>query len=792
MADPTRFTPGFSYSDFETDSPTQPKPGAQLDNDMFNVAASIDTLIGAVLNVRRSDGKLNNRIVSKDSLASDVLALVAAGGTPRGDWTTATAYKAKDLVAVTSTTYIAIVDHVAAADFGTDLNAGKWLLFSSDGKPTGPDFFGRGPFDEIVAAEPEAPAVGDRVLLDETHPAHPNEIAEYDVTGWKYSGTPRSGQEGVDASTGVVYRYGGNSGEWYAVGVLLGSSPSKAAAYTAALGKGVPLLLDADYVAAADVDLSDIVIEPIGGKIVPNGHAVTIGRVGMPPGGVLFDLSLGGSVVPNGYQYAEVTPELFNAKGDGVIDDAVPLNAANTFLYKRGGGVIKCGARVYKCGSIWTIDNHVGVEGFVSVLKLSAQGAYLHVARTVGNTYVAGETAPFDTNRYNKISGIVVDCGNTADIGMKAGNIVARRFDTLVMSNYKKYGAVFAGTQNSKIDLLNCNSNGSTPYAAIQIKNGAANLDFNVGEFFGGSSTDGTPTSCVEFAIDADEGAGTTFSADHISFNRCILEFGSPQYAAFAPGAADGAAADVSARRVHWNESQLNKGSTALGLVGSGSNYWSFDNCTFNMNNVFKKGLLLKGFGTLLKKPEFINPASVSGTDACIEYWNKFRCEGWSNGVGTASYPVNQMFLNHTGGNPEDYMTFIPNEGTLSAPQTFSASTATSPYFNSTTKQWEQQISGTTYAAAALKLISKATKNDTPGTILAGALYGPVAVTVAGAQVGDIVRITPPYSLQKGVVWGVVTTATNVNMYIKNEDPANAIGAFAAGDFVVRVFREQT
>ncbi|CDZ55063.1 hypothetical protein [Neorhizobium galegae] len=76
MADPTPYTPGYDYSDFEASNPTLPKPGAQLDNDFANIATSIDETIDALKDVRRSDGKLKNAIVTVDSLSTDVKALL--------------------------------------------------------------------------------------------------------------------------------------------------------------------------------------------------------------------------------------------------------------------------------------------------------------------------------------------------------------------------------------------------------------------------------------------------------------------------------------------------------------------------------------------------------------------------------------------------------------------------------------------------------------------------------------------------------------------------------------------
>lgn len=77
MADPTRYTPGFNYSGWEADHPTEPKPGAELDNDFAHIRHSIDETIRALKDVRRSDGKVQNAAVDFDALSPAVKAALA-------------------------------------------------------------------------------------------------------------------------------------------------------------------------------------------------------------------------------------------------------------------------------------------------------------------------------------------------------------------------------------------------------------------------------------------------------------------------------------------------------------------------------------------------------------------------------------------------------------------------------------------------------------------------------------------------------------------------------------------
>lgn len=81
MADPTPFVPGYSYTDYQETAPADPLPGPQVDNDFADVATSTVTLVNAVKDVRRSDGALKNGIVTYDSLAASVKALLNNLGT---------------------------------------------------------------------------------------------------------------------------------------------------------------------------------------------------------------------------------------------------------------------------------------------------------------------------------------------------------------------------------------------------------------------------------------------------------------------------------------------------------------------------------------------------------------------------------------------------------------------------------------------------------------------------------------------------------------------------------------
>lgn len=129
MADPTAYTPGYSFTGFQGSAPDTPLPANHVDAELASIAAKILELVNAVKNVRRSDGALKNAIVTLDALSTDVLNAVS-DWEPRGAWVTATAYAVKDFVSKDGAFYVCLVAHTSGT-FSTDLAADKWMLVSA-------------------------------------------------------------------------------------------------------------------------------------------------------------------------------------------------------------------------------------------------------------------------------------------------------------------------------------------------------------------------------------------------------------------------------------------------------------------------------------------------------------------------------------------------------------------------------------------------------------------------------------------------------------------------------------
>jgi hypothetical protein len=72
MAYPPAYTRTFSFTDWETTHPGEPKPGPQLDNEYDNVSNALTATQDALALIQRADGALANDSVGVDQLQDDV------------------------------------------------------------------------------------------------------------------------------------------------------------------------------------------------------------------------------------------------------------------------------------------------------------------------------------------------------------------------------------------------------------------------------------------------------------------------------------------------------------------------------------------------------------------------------------------------------------------------------------------------------------------------------------------------------------------------------------------------
>lgn len=76
MTNPIPYAPAYDFSNFQALNPQQPLPATPLDVELANLAATAQSLIDALEDIRRSDGKLQNGAVSFDGLDPDLQQLL--------------------------------------------------------------------------------------------------------------------------------------------------------------------------------------------------------------------------------------------------------------------------------------------------------------------------------------------------------------------------------------------------------------------------------------------------------------------------------------------------------------------------------------------------------------------------------------------------------------------------------------------------------------------------------------------------------------------------------------------
>lgn len=84
MADPVKYTQSFDFSGFQSNNPTTPLPGTRVDIELQDIETSNNQIVDALKDVRRSDGKLKNGIVTPESLGPGVLDGVQGPAGPEG------------------------------------------------------------------------------------------------------------------------------------------------------------------------------------------------------------------------------------------------------------------------------------------------------------------------------------------------------------------------------------------------------------------------------------------------------------------------------------------------------------------------------------------------------------------------------------------------------------------------------------------------------------------------------------------------------------------------------------
>lgn len=85
MAEPTNYDKNFDFSDWQATKPDTPLPGDQLDVELQNIETALGETQTALRDIRRSDGQLNNDIVTTDSISEAAFTALGVAATPDED-----------------------------------------------------------------------------------------------------------------------------------------------------------------------------------------------------------------------------------------------------------------------------------------------------------------------------------------------------------------------------------------------------------------------------------------------------------------------------------------------------------------------------------------------------------------------------------------------------------------------------------------------------------------------------------------------------------------------------------
>lgn len=125
------YTPGTSFADDETNNVAGRSlvKTDSLDAELADISASINALNTNQKTLQRDDGKLADSLVEPYALAEQTRALIASGGTPKGEWTQNTYYSVGDAIQRNNVAYLCVTAHNSGSIFTPNL----WLAISGDG-----------------------------------------------------------------------------------------------------------------------------------------------------------------------------------------------------------------------------------------------------------------------------------------------------------------------------------------------------------------------------------------------------------------------------------------------------------------------------------------------------------------------------------------------------------------------------------------------------------------------------------------------------------------------------------
>lgn len=136
-ASPSPYNPQYNFTLFQENNPNTPLPATQIDNELANIATSINETETRLALIQDDDGGLRGGIVTLSSLSPEVAGLLSSANfNYRGLWVTNTFYAYKDFWTdpVSKLTYVTVATngYTSAASIATDIVSANVAQFSAN------------------------------------------------------------------------------------------------------------------------------------------------------------------------------------------------------------------------------------------------------------------------------------------------------------------------------------------------------------------------------------------------------------------------------------------------------------------------------------------------------------------------------------------------------------------------------------------------------------------------------------------------------------------------------------
>jgi len=141
MAQPTPYVRQYNFTDYQTEHPSDPLPGSQVDIEYNTVKQTLDQILANLELIQRDDGALANQSVGVDQMKAEV----NFGLNAVTDWEVGVVYQPNNGVWFEGKLYRCLEAHTSTV-FATDLAAERWSLLLDIVAPS------QEVIDEIVAA----------------------------------------------------------------------------------------------------------------------------------------------------------------------------------------------------------------------------------------------------------------------------------------------------------------------------------------------------------------------------------------------------------------------------------------------------------------------------------------------------------------------------------------------------------------------------------------------------------------------------------------------------------------